>query len=80
VEATKVNIGGGALPEADLQSVAIVFSAVHSANKLMKSFRELKTPIVGRIVDDRFMLDLKVIEPTDLQYVEQSIAKLLKLK
>lgn len=70
-------VGGGAAPEATIPSVAIRFSQDLSANKLSKSFRECQTPIIGRIKDDSFMIDLRAIEVTDLDLVRESIARVL---
>ncbi len=78
VEATKGYVGGGALPESDIPSVAIIFSHAN-ANQLMKKFRDLEYPIIGRIESDRFLLDLKAIEDSDLAYLEQSIKEILSI-
>ena len=78
VEATKSYLGGGALPEADIPSVGIIFSEEYKPNKLMKQFRELEYPIIGRIEDDRFVLDLKAVDKEDLPYLENSIKSILK--
>ena len=77
VEATKGFVGGGALPEADIPSVSIIFSNCYNPNKLIKQFRDLEYPIIGRIDNDRFILDLKAIEKSDISYVEQSIKNIL---
>ncbi len=78
VEATKAFVGGGALPESDIASVAVIFSSSFSPNKLMKEFRDLEYPIIGRIDNDRFVLDLKAVETDDLPYLEQSIKKIFQ--
>jgi len=77
VEATQAYVGGGALPESDIPSVGIVFSGEFNPNKLMTSFRELPFPIIGRINEDRFVIDLKAVDEADLPYLEQSIKKIL---
>jgi L-seryl-tRNA(Ser) seleniumtransferase len=77
VEATKAYIGGGALPESDIPSVAVVFSKPFNATTLFKKFKNMPQPIIGRIEDDRFYLDLKAIEQTDLNYLEKSIKKVI---
>ncbi len=77
VEATKGFVGGGALPEADIPSVGIIFSNKLSPNKLMKEFQGLEIPIIGRIDNDRYILDLKAVEKSDITYLEQSIKKIL---
>ena len=77
VEATKSFVGGGALPESDIPSVGIIFSNKYNPNRLMKLFRDLEYPIIGRIDNDRFIIDIKAIEKSDITYLEQSIKKIL---
>ena len=61
-------IGSGALPTEELPSVAIsVEHSKLSANALAQKFRAADPPIIGRIKDDRFLLDLRTIfDPSDL--------------
>ncbi len=77
VEATKAFIGGGALPESDIPSVAIVFGPSHNAEQLMAKFRALAVPIIGRIEEDRFMLDLKAVDTADLPIIEYAIRSII---
>lgn len=77
VEATNGYIGGGALPEAHIPSVGITFSEEYNPNKMMKMFRELPYPIIGRIDSDRFILDLKAVDLDDYPYFEKSIKEIL---
>jgi L-seryl-tRNA(Ser) seleniumtransferase len=77
VEATKAFVGGGALPESDIPSVAVVFAPELDAARLMTRFRRLQTPIIGRIENDRFFLDLKAIAATDYPYLLESIKQIL---
>ncbi len=78
VEATKAFVGGGALPEAAIPSVGIFFYEDFNANHLMKQFLKQDLPIIGRIENDRFMLDLKVIDESDLPAVTHSIRTVLE--
>ena len=55
-------IGSGALPTEELPTVVI--SIEHpklSANAIAQKFRAADPPIIGRINDDRFLLDLRTI-------------------
>ena len=57
-------IGGGAAPRATLQSYAL--SLRHSslgANSLLLALRRLDPPVIGRISDDRVLLDLRTVDP-----------------
>jgi len=76
-EATKAFIGGGALPESDIPSVAIVFSKPFNTTSLFNKFKNMPLPVIGRIEDNRYYLDLKAIDESDLNYLEKSIKKVL---
>lgn len=78
VEATNVYIGGGALPEAALPSVGIVFSEVYKPGDLMKKFRMLTPPVIGRVEKDRFILDLKAVEVHDINILEVAIKGIVR--
>jgi L-seryl-tRNA(Ser) seleniumtransferase len=55
-------VGSGALPIEELPTkVIVVESQVMSAERLAARFREARPPIVGRIRDGRFLLDLRTI-------------------
>jgi len=77
VEATKAYVGGGALPESNIPSVGIVFSKELKAVDLISKFRNQTVPIIGRIDDDRFILDLKAVDAEDLPLIRQAITEIL---
>ncbi len=57
-------IGGGTAPGARLQSSAL--SLQHAAlgpQALLNALRRLQPPVIGRISDDRVLLDLRTVEP-----------------
>ncbi len=61
-------IGSGAMPTEELPTVVITIeNAKLSANAVAKKFRQANPPIIGRIQDDKFLLDLRTIfDPNDL--------------
>jgi len=62
VESTQAQIGSGALPEENLPSRAIVIHHARlSAEKIAARFRASDPPILGRIHDGAFLLDLRGI-------------------
>jgi L-seryl-tRNA(Ser) seleniumtransferase len=66
VERARVDsiVGGGTTPRSRLPSHAIALRhAQLSAEELLASLRHLDFPIVGRIDNDRVMLDLRTVEP-----------------
>jgi L-seryl-tRNA(Ser) seleniumtransferase len=78
VESTGAYVGGGSLPEASIPSVGIVFSAPYKASRLMRVFRQMEPPIIGRIEQEHFVLDLKTVAPDELPVVQQAIALVVK--
>ncbi len=62
LEDSTAQIGSGALPTEELPTVVV--SIAHpklSANKIVQKFRTADPPIIGRINEDRFLLDLRCI-------------------
>jgi L-seryl-tRNA(Ser) seleniumtransferase len=68
LENSTSQIGSGALPTEELPTVVItVEHAKLSADAVAKKFRGANPPILGRIKDDRFLLDLRTIfDPEDV--------------
>ncbi|MGK2851355.1 MAG: L-seryl-tRNA(Sec) selenium transferase [Candidatus Limnocylindrales bacterium] len=56
-------IGGGSLPGETLPSIGLAVAA-RSATRLLAALRAGEPIVVGRIDDDRVVLDLRTIEPT----------------
>ena len=55
-------IGSGAMPTEELPTVVITIENEKlSANAIAKKFRQANPPIIGRIKDDQFLLDLRTI-------------------
>ena len=68
-------IGGGAAPGAKLASCAVVL--VHtelSADELLKALRKADPPIIGRISDEKVILDLRTLHPR----FDEAIASVLE--
>jgi L-seryl-tRNA(Ser) seleniumtransferase len=68
VERDISQIGSGALPTAEIPTVAIVVQHdAMSAARLAERFRHARPPILGRVKNDRFLLDVRTItDPRDL--------------
>ena len=68
IEDASSQIGSGALPTEEIPTkVLAVDSASMSADRLAQRFREARPPIIGRIKDGRFLLDLRtVVDAKDL--------------
>jgi L-seryl-tRNA(Ser) seleniumtransferase len=63
---TQATMGGGSLPTQSLPSVAVAVTAKSlSATQLSALCRGADVPVVGRIQDDRLLLELKTVAPTE---------------
>lgn len=69
---TKTYIGGGSLPNRKFPSVALYIKG--NAKKLEKIFRE--NGIIGRIENDKFLLDFRSINDNDKANLKQILTKL----
>ena len=62
LEQSTSQIGSGALPTEELPTMVIAIAhATLNANRIAERFRRADPPIIGRIQDDRFLLDLRTI-------------------
>ena len=77
--ALKSKAGGGALPLLELPSRCIKISADDiSVNTIEKYMRANAPPIIGRIEEDRFILDLRTIQDDELNIIKSAFAGLLE--
>jgi len=62
LEESTAQIGSGALPTEELPTVVVTVAHPKlSANAIAQKFRKANPPIIGRINDNRFLLDLRCI-------------------
>ncbi len=62
IENCQSQIGGGSLPLERINSVALLFKPLNMTTaSLEKQLRFMDTPVIGRIVNDYFLLDLRTI-------------------
>ncbi|MBD3304763.1 L-seryl-tRNA(Sec) selenium transferase [candidate division KSB3 bacterium] len=60
-------VGGGSLPIQQLPTFCLVFNAqTFSPNQLERKFRTGTPPIIGRIVEDRYLLDVRTLAEDDV--------------
>ena len=65
LEESTAQIGSGALPTEELPTMVVsIQNKKMSANAIAQKFRAANPPIIGRIKDDRFLLDLRTIFDT----------------
>ncbi|MEP0828656.1 MAG: L-seryl-tRNA(Sec) selenium transferase [bacterium] len=77
LEGSKGEMGGGSLPTVSLPSVALVFRSGLSPQKLAQLFRTAEPPVIGRIADGNFLIDLKAIDDNDLKALTRIIKTIL---
>jgi L-seryl-tRNA(Ser) seleniumtransferase len=72
--ATESRVGGGSLPEHGLPSYALTIRPLKmTVNALEKSLRSLDTPVIGRIEDEHFLLDLRTVADAEVPILADSI-------
>lgn len=70
-------LGGGTAPRARLKSAAISLThAVLDAEGLLGALRRIDPPVIGRIADDRVLLDLRTVEPGNDSYLIEALSQL----
>ncbi len=72
-------VGGGALPLQELPSTcaAIEIDGI-SANRIERRLRENTPPVIGRIEDDRFVMDLRTVRDDEIGIIATAISDVLK--
>lgn len=74
---TAATTGGGTLPGARIPSAGVAVSAHDGAEQLAGRLRRNHPPIVGRIEDDRVVLDLRTVGDAELDALASGIVKAL---
>lgn len=65
---TKSRVGGGALPEYSLDSWAVEMEVLdREVNALERDLRSLGVPVIGRIENDRYLLDFRTIQEHEVE-------------
>ena len=69
---TTTLIGGGSTPNKKIPSIAVTIQIKnYSPNKIQKLFRSKN--IIGRIEEEKFLLDFRTIDMNDIPYIKESI-------
>jgi len=71
-------VGGGTYPGVELESWALELRAPGGANRLAEALRRGGPPIVGRIVDDAVLLDVRTVPPRELEALVRRIVEALR--
>lgn len=63
LRASRAYLGGGSTPEQSIPSLSLSIKIKSNPNKLAASFREYSIPIIGRVENDEFLIDLRTVFP-----------------
>jgi L-seryl-tRNA(Ser) seleniumtransferase len=79
VVADRAQVGGGALPTVELPTAALALgSAGHPAATLDARLRAGRPPVIGRIADDRLLLDCRTIDDGEVGIVVAAVKALVR--
>ncbi len=71
--------GGGSLPLLDLPSKCVAIKVKEISADAIKEFMRRNTPpIIGRIEEDLFIMDLRTIQDDELQFIESAFSGMLR--
>jgi L-seryl-tRNA(Ser) seleniumtransferase len=77
VVADRSQVGGGALPTVDLPTAALALGGRgHSADALDARLRAGQPPVIGRVADDRLLLDCRTIADDEVPLVIAAVRAL----
>jgi len=80
VQITEVmsRVGGGAMPEQNLPSRAVVLRPLSmKINRLEEKLRKLDIPLVGRVENDRLLLDMRTVRSDELHLIAKGLRQAL---
>ena len=71
-------MGGGSLPDTYMDSYALVYHPKKlSVSRLEARLRKGKTPIIGRIWEDDYWMDLRTIQEEELEEIVETFQEAL---
>jgi L-seryl-tRNA(Ser) seleniumtransferase len=72
-------VGGGAMPAAELFTAVIAVSPRNiSAGELQAALRRGEPAVMGRVQEDRLILDIRTISDSEFQLLAEAVAQALK--
>jgi len=81
IKVTDSRVGGGALPEENLESRAVVLEPLdRSVNELEKNLRLNTLPVIGRIEEDRFVLDMRTVRDDEISLIADTLDRVFEGK
>jgi len=81
VKITGSRVGGGALPEEELESRAVVLEPLdRTVNELEKNLRLSPLPLIGRIEEDRYILDMRTVADDEVPLIANILGQVFGVK
>ncbi len=75
---TAARVGGGAMPEQNLPSRALVMKPnAMTVNHLEHTLRQLAVPVIGRVEGDRLLLDMRTVADDEIIQLSECLKKAL---
>ncbi|MBL8891114.1 MAG: L-seryl-tRNA(Sec) selenium transferase [Planctomycetaceae bacterium] len=73
---TQATMGGGSLPTQQLPSIAVALTGKSlTVDQLSGLFRSATIPVVGRVHDNQFLLDLKTVQPVEDRLLVEALPR-----
>jgi L-seryl-tRNA(Ser) seleniumtransferase len=70
--------GGGSLPSLELPTTCVAVTVDgRSASRIERAMRRHRPPVIGRVENDRFLLDLRTIREPDMDIICDAMASVL---
>jgi len=74
----RAQVGGGSLPLVELPTVAVAIGAPERpAQQLDQALRDGEPPVIGRIADDRLLLDCRTVLNSDVPTLADALTRLV---
>lgn len=81
VQETGSRVGGGALPEENIASRALVLGPLdRTVNELEKNLRLQSLPVIGRIEGDRYFLDMRTVTDNEIPLLADILGRVFGAK
>ncbi|KPK00102.1 MAG: L-seryl-tRNA(Sec) selenium transferase [Desulfobacterales bacterium SG8_35] len=81
VRVTGSRVGGGALPEEEIESRAVVLEPLdRTVNELEKDLRLNPLPVIGRIEEDRYILDMRTVGDDEVPLIADILGQVFGVK
>jgi len=73
---TSSRVGGGAMPEQHLASRAVLVKPkILQVSQLERRLRDMEIPLIGRIEDDHFLLDLRTVRDDEIPLIHENLGR-----